>query len=272
MTSTAEYRESLRRSNYVVADLTGDDAQAAADLAALLQRLVVPESWQGNGGRGTWKSCPTACGSCKPGTSITRSLFSARSSALPAACRPRAVWMPKKFVLTSRTAGAKDILDRVASVNVSVPSSLSSILDRFKQPAGSEIVIDRPALAAAGIAENTAGKFNADKLPQGEALGKLLEPLGLAWRAVDANTLQVSTQKAVDARMELEFYPLGKLPAGQTPTALIERIKAGLHGAAWGEGGAGGAIYFDLPSQCLIVLQSQPVQRAIEGTLAEKAK
>ena len=47
----------------------------------------------------------------------------------------------------------------------------------------------------------------------------------LAWRAVDANTLLVTTQKAVAARMELEFYPVGKLLAGQPPAALIERIK-----------------------------------------------
>ena len=49
--------------------------------------------------------------------------------------------------------------------------------------------------------------------------------------------LQVTTQKAVAARMEMEFYPVGKLLAGQPPAALIERIKTGLPGAAWGEGG-----------------------------------
>ena len=53
LTSTADHRESLRPARYAVSDLTGGDAQAAADLAALLQRLVVPESWQAGGGRGT---------------------------------------------------------------------------------------------------------------------------------------------------------------------------------------------------------------------------
>ena len=104
-------------------------------------------------------------------------------------------------------------------------ASLASILEQFKQPPGTEILIDRPALAAIGISENATGKFKPDKLPQGEALRQLLEPLGLAWRAVDANTLQVTTQKALAARMELEFYPVGKLLAGQPPAALIERIK-----------------------------------------------
>ena len=59
LTSTADHRESLRPIRYTVSDLTGGHAQAAADLAALMQRLVVPESWQASGGRGTVESRPT---------------------------------------------------------------------------------------------------------------------------------------------------------------------------------------------------------------------
>ena len=84
---------------------------------------------------------------------------------------------------------------------------------------------------------------------------------------MDANTLQITTQKAVAARMELEFYPVGKLLAGMPPAAWVERTKTWLPGAVWGEGG--GAMYIDPSSQCLIVLQSQPVQRTLEGLLSK---
>ena len=269
LTSRAEHRESLQTLPVDVSDLTGGDAQAAADLAALLQRLVVPESWQCNGGRGTVETTPGALRVAQTGRVHYRiAVFCEKlrvARGLPAKSSPDA----KKFALTTRTDRAKAILDQVVSVNVNVPSPLSNILDQFKQPAGAEILIDRPALAASGISENTAGKFKADRLPQGTALKTLLEPLGLAWRVLDANTFQVTTQKAVAARMELEFYPV-KLPGGPPPPAWIEQIKAGLPGAVWGEGG--GAIYFDPPSRCLIVLQSQPVQMALEALLAAKAK
>ena len=53
VTSPAEYRETLRRVRYTVADLTGEDKAAVAQLAALVRRLVAPESWQSAGGRGT---------------------------------------------------------------------------------------------------------------------------------------------------------------------------------------------------------------------------
>ena len=81
--------------------------------------------------------------------------------------------------------------------------------------------------------------------------------------------LEVTTKKAVAARMELEFYAVAKLLAGQPPAALIERIKTELQSAAWGEGGGTGEIHFDPPSPCLIVLQSQPMQMALEALLAK---
>ena len=83
-----------------------------------------------------------------------------------------------------------------------------------------------------------------------------------------ADPLQVAVPKAVEGRMELEFYPVGKL-GGQPPAALIERIKTELRGAAWDEERGGGAIYFDPPSKCLIVLQSRAVQVQIESLLAK---
>ncbi len=131
-------------------------------------------------------------------------------------------------------------------------------------------MIDRPALAAEGILESTTTKFRAENQPLGEALEKLLEPV-MAWRAVDEVTLQVTTRKELAAQMELEFYPVGKQLAGQPPAILIERIKTGLPDVTWDDAG-GGKISFDVASQCLIVLQSQPVQRAIEQLLTPTTK
>ena len=144
---------------------------------------------------------------------------------------------PKKFALATRSVQAKAMLDQLVTVHVNVPAPLGGIIEQFRQPGGGEILIDRPGLAAIGLSENTPGTVRADKMPQGEALRQLLEPLELAWRAVDGSTLQVTTQKAIAARMEVEFYPVAKLPAGQPPAALIERLKAGVKDATWGQGG-----------------------------------
>ena len=53
VTSPAEYRETLRRVRYTVSDVTGDGATPTGELAGIVRRrLVAPESWQVNGGRG----------------------------------------------------------------------------------------------------------------------------------------------------------------------------------------------------------------------------
>jgi hypothetical protein len=267
LTSTADHRQSLRPISYLVSDLTGGDARAAKDLAAMVQRLVAPESWQGSGGRGTVDVAPDTLRITQTGRVHYQIIVFCEKLRVARGLPNTSRMDTKKFVLATRTARAKAILDHLVNVNVSLPAPLWSILDQFKQPAGTEILIARPALAAIGISENTGARLKADKLPQCEALGKLLEPMGLGWRAVDANTLQVTTQKAVAARMELEFYPVGKLLAGMPPATWVERTKTWLPGAVWGEGG--GAMYIDPPSQCLIVLQSQPTQRTLEGLLAK---
>ena len=274
LTSTAEHREDLRPISYSVKDLTGSHVEAAADLAALLQRLVAPESWRPNGGRGTVEIAPEALKITQTGHVHYQVLVFCEKLRVARGLPTKSQLArsdPQRFALATRTERAKEVLERVTSIDVSVPAPLGSILDRLKPPAGPEIFIDRPALAAGEVSESKPVKFRADKLPLGEALGKLLDPLELTWRAVDADTLQVTTCKAAAARMELEFYPVGRLLAGQPAAAWIERITK-LPGAKWAEGGGGGAVYFDPTCQCLIVLQSPPVQRAIAALLKEKAK
>ena len=84
------------------------------------------------------------------------------------------------------------ILGHVTSINTGTATPLSEILERFKQPAGTEILIDRPALAMIGVSENVMTKLRSENLPQGIVLKQLLEPLGLGWRALDSGALQVT--------------------------------------------------------------------------------
>ncbi len=132
-------------------------------------------------------------------------------------------------------------------------------------------------MAAAGLNENTPTKLRSEGQPQASVLNRLLDPLGLAWRAVDANVLQITSKAALAARLEIEFYPVGKRLAGQPPAALIDQVKAAVPDASWTDGEQkpgipAGAIAFDPASQHVIVLQSQPVQAAVEAFLAQGAK
>jgi hypothetical protein len=267
LTSPAEHREILRQIRYTLSDLTGGDAKAAADLAALVQALVAPESWRSGGGQGALEATPDALLITQTGRVHYQVIVFCEKLRIARGLLPKSRLDRKKFVLITRATQARAILNHTASVTANLPVSLAGVLEQFKQPPGTEILIDRPALAADEISENMSEKVKLDKLPQGEALRQLLEPLGLAWRVVDANTLQVTTPKVLAARMELEFYPVAKLLSDQSPAALIEKIKEKLGEAKWDEGDGAGRIRFDPPSRCLIVLQSQPVQMALESLL-----
>ena len=50
---------------------------------------------------------------------------------------------------------------------------------------------------------------------------------------------------------------------------MIEQIKGRVAGSTWSDAGGPGVLHLDGPSGCLIVLQSQPVQAALERLLAE---
>jgi hypothetical protein len=272
LTSPADHREKLRQINYTVTDLTGGNAKVAELLAHLIERLVAPDSWQTNGGYGTVEILPDVLRIRQTSHVHYQIIVLCEKLRVARGMRTKSSMDPKKFDLTTHSARAKAILGKAVSVGLepNPSATLGSIIERIKQALGCEILIDRPALASIGVTENTACKFKAEKQPLGEALAKMLGPLDLAWRAVDANTLQVTTRKAVIERRELEFYPVARTPAGQQPpAALIERIKAGLHGAVWDEGVGAGSLFFDPLSQSLIVFQSQPRQREIEAMLAK---
>ena len=123
-------------------------------------------------------------------------------------------------------------------------------------------------MAAQGTPSQLTAKLSADQQPLGEALDELLRPLGLGFRVIDAQTLQITTRQAVAARPELEFYPLADLLAeGETGSSLMGKIRAQVAGGTWSDANGPGVLGFDKPSTCLLVLQSQPVQFELQALL-----
>jgi hypothetical protein len=97
-----------------------------------------------------------------------------------------------------------------------------------------------------------------------------LRPMDLTYRVVDDGLIQVTTPRALEARLELEFYPAADLLAdGQSGERLAEKIKGNLGEELFPETGPGGAIRFDPTGKCLLVLLSQPKHAELSKLLAE---
>jgi len=270
LSAPAKYRETLQKVRYAVTDLTGDDKTATSDLAALLQDFVAPDSWQAAGSRGTIKADPGAIEITQTGDVhdqvlvFLEKLRTARGKPLQTHDRT------ERFALATRWDRARKMLEQRLTVNYHDPAPLSKILAFLAGAAHCDIVVDRAALAAADTSDRVETTVTVVKQPLDKTLIALLQPLGLVYRTVGARTIQITTKEAADERWEVEFYPLGALAAGKKNDIgrqVIDELKSKAGTIAWN---AGGNLYFDVPSQCLIVLQPQTVQIAVERLLREK--
>jgi hypothetical protein len=89
---------------------------------------------------------------------------------------------------------------------------------------------------------------------------------------VGPTTLQITSREAVQAELELEFYRVGELlGAERSGPGLAEMLRTRVEPATWTGAGGPGVVRFDEPSGCLIVLQSQPAQAAVERLLGDLA-
>jgi hypothetical protein len=274
LTSPEAERRSLKTIPYSVSDIAGIEPKNIAAFGDLVRMLVAPETWRTAGGQGTIKPS---------GDSLIVEQIDAVHGQLVDFCERlraargiplRSRFNSEKFSLVTRTDRAMDVLSRPVTLNFFQPTPLGKILAGLSQGGQTKIVVDWAAQGVDGPASQPKGVLKAQGQTLGSALETLLRPLGLGFRAVDAGLLEVTTLKVIDQRLELEFYPVGELvTAGLSGPSMVERIKSQVPKPAWSDAGGPAELQFDSISSTLVVLQSQPAQRAIGRLLADlKAK
>jgi len=272
VTSLAGKQDILRQTPYTVSDLTDGTPDGDAGLARLVVRLVAPETWRAAGGRGTIEAGGGVLRVVQTDAvhaEIIRFCEKLRTArGLPLASRGE----PDRFRLDSRVHRAAALLETPVTLNYLGEVPLERALGDLAETGGATIAVNWIALAAEGKSADAKATLRADRTPLGEALARLLLPLGLSYRVVDRQTIEVTTRQAVENHLELEFYPLAPLVArDRDPAELLERIKAEVAGPTWDDAGGPGVIHCDPSSRCLLVLQSQPVQVQVEKLLARLA-
>ncbi|MBU4273662.1 MAG: hypothetical protein KKA28_17510 [Planctomycetes bacterium] len=269
VTAPADYRETPRKIRYTVSDLAGEDQAALEKLATMICNLVAPQSWRGNGGEGSIEPEGNALLVVQTGDVHRRILIFCEKLRNARHLPLRSREDPRLFTPATRADRARKTLDRPATVNFHEPAPLARILAYLSQATGADILVDRAALALADTSDQVEATLTAQKQRLGEALTALLRPLGLTYRIVGDELIQVTTEEAAEERLELEFHPIGLwLDRGIQAERLAEQLKARVAPVSWSDVGGEADIYFDAPSGCLIVLQSQPAQATIQQLLA----
>ncbi len=270
LSTSAEYRQRLYPLKYTVSDLTGNDMEEVAEMAALVQKMVAPETWQSAGGRGTLKATAGALQVTQTAP-VHHALLVFCEKLRVARGRPiRSGRDPQQFRLESRRHQAQTVLKRTVTANFHQPTPLINVAGYLARMGEVDVLVDRVALGREGLSDQTPTTLVAHDKPLAAALDRLAESAGLAWRVIDPGTLQITSRGTLEAQPELEFYRVAALlRPGRSGPGLAESIATRVDPTSWSEAGGPGAICFDEPSGCLIVRQSQPAQAEIERLLDE---
>jgi hypothetical protein len=104
-----------------------------------------------------------------------------------------------------------------------------------------------------------------------EALDGILEPLGLAWRPVDGETIQITSREALHEILRVEFYAVPQSLRAQFAgdEALVATLHAEVRERTDGAQHASKAMNWELdgPSGPLIVLASPTAHRYLSERL-----
>ncbi|MDI9445813.1 MAG: DUF1559 domain-containing protein [Planctomycetota bacterium] len=255
---------------YTVDDLAEPGGAGVSELGSLITRLVAPESWQAAGGPGTFRADGSVLEIGQTEAVHRQILVFCERLRVARRLPTRSSRPAEQFALTPRLIRAAPLLARPVSVNFFEPVPVERIVEELARITESQIAVEWLALEEQGKSPAVAAAITLQDAPLGEGLATLLGPLELAYRVIDAETIEITTPARLASQLEREFHPIGELlENGQTAAALIQRIREEI-GAAWADSGGPGQIVFDEPSRCLIVLHSQSVQAAIGRLLGEQ--
>jgi hypothetical protein len=238
-------------------------------LAGWVREFVDPTSWAEAGGQGTVTA--GAGELIVKQTGLVQRRVAAFLGRIRAArgLPQRDTLDPRLVAVQSRWARARPKLDMLVTANFRPSAKLGDIRDQLEASTATHLLIDQVMLAEVGRSVLSETSMAVEKQPLAQALAAALKPLGLGFRAVDEQTLQITTLEGLREHLELELYSVRDLVRGGPMLAdeFVDKVKAELAAARWSDTGGPGAIGFDPQSMSLLVLQNQPVQRQLEELL-----
>jgi hypothetical protein len=176
------------------------------------------------------------------------------------------------FALESRSLRSERKLATPVRAIFHAERPLTRILNHLEEAADMTLLVDWEALLAEGWPPQTTTALIVEDQPLATALDELLTPMDLAWRAIDEDTVQITSQTALESRPELEFYSVApQIDAGADPEKLVADLKTKLGDDRFAAAGLG-AIEFDTPSKCLVVRLPQAFQRKLAEELTTAAE
>jgi hypothetical protein len=263
----------LREVSYNVADLTAGQAEEIAGLASLAQDLVAVETWEKSGGKGVLRLAERALVVRQSEAAHFELLRFLEKLRLARGLTTQSDYDERVFALATPRAQAAAKLATPIALNYVGPTRLVEVLNRLEEEAGLQILVNWRAAASEGWNPEAESMLSVAGEPLSDALDKLLAPMNLAWRAIDGQTLEVTSLADYRSLPMLEFFPLRDAGlADATPADLIARIQTALGADLFAGERPLGALRIDPKSGYLLASLPQPQQLQLEKLLADWGK
>jgi hypothetical protein len=254
---------------FPVDDLASDDA-AIKRLAATIQQVIAPESWQAAGGDGTiaidGKQLKIDAGEAIQ-YDILLLLERSRASLGKS---PRSKYPAALVGADAAPVALAERLSAPATFTFSQYTPLREIFRHWQEEMQVAVLVDWPALADLRLWPNTRIACSAADKPWDAALDEVLTPLGLAWRPIDKRTIEITTLEKASSAPLLEVYRLNpdNLAGVDDLATQIEQLVAA-NGSDASDGQSETIVLVD-EHRLLLVRQPATIQRQIAAWLAEK--
>lgn len=262
----ASTKTELREIKHDVSDLASNVAEATV-LAEIIHAVIEPDSWDDARGAGTLTV---------EGTNIVCSQTPEVHFAIVVLCEKlrlarklptRSAYPANVLTLAPRAIAADPVLDTPLTINFVPPTRLGRVVDYLKKTTGLRVLIDWRALLEAGWSPEAEVKVGVADQPLRAFLDRLTRRMEIAWRVIDASTVQLTTPAALLAQPDVEVYPV----VTADRAALLARLQKDLGSDLFAPGGAG-ALRYDSKGQALIARLPQPSQKKLIELLAKMAE
>ncbi|MDR1960403.1 MAG: hypothetical protein LBQ54_15430 [Planctomycetaceae bacterium] len=161
-----------------------------------------------------------------------------------------------------------DPLCRKITLNYYEPVPLKTILRVLERNRKIRILVDEESLFEVGLSQESKTSVRINNGTVDRILNELLVTLGLTYRIVEEDVIEVTTFEAAAEHPTVELHRYPAPGHDRTPEELLKTIQRVFGQESWTPP-SGGTIVIDADSDLFLVRQSQPIQRAIRSWLGE---
>jgi hypothetical protein len=209
--------DARREITYDVADLAGQ--QEATPIADLVQRFVAPNSWTDAGGGGSIKVEKSRLRIEQSQRVRHELLIFCERLRLARGLSQRSRYPAALLATVSPYEAAAQALRQRATFTLLPWTRLSDAVRHWQDANKLTLLVDWRALADMELGPSTPVTCSAIDQTWEDALDGILEPIGLAWWAVNGETIQITSREAMDEIQKVEFYAVPPALRDQFATA-----------------------------------------------------